>query len=136
MMTLAQLRTFCAVARLNSFSRAAERLHLTQPAVSAQVGALEEVLKAKLFDRVGKKISLSDAGNVALKAAEEILGRVEQLQQDLSDVRALKAGHIAIGASQVVGSTSFRSCSPSFAARCRASRWTCASSPRGASWTC
>lgn len=104
MMTLAQLRTFCAVAQLNSFSRAADQLHLTQPAVSAQVQALEEVLKAKLFDRVGKRISLNDAGVVALRAAEEILGRVASLQRELGDLKELKAGRIAIGASQVVGS--------------------------------
>jgi len=66
MMTLSQLRTFCTVARLNSFSRAAEKLHLTQPAVSAQVVALEEFLKTKLFDRFGKKISLSEAGRIVL----------------------------------------------------------------------
>ncbi len=103
-MTLAQLRTFCAVARLNSFSRAAEKLHLTQPAVSAQVVALEDALKVKLFDRVGKKISLSESGRVALAAAEEILERVARLQTELVDLRELRAGRVAIGASQVVGS--------------------------------
>ena len=103
-MTLAQLRTFCAVATLNSFSRAAEKLHLTQPAVSAQVVALEDALKVKLFDRVGKKISLSESGRVALAAAEEILGRVARLQTELIDLRELRAGRVAIGASQVVGS--------------------------------
>lgn len=104
MMTLAQLRTFSTVARLNSFSRAAEKLHLTQPAVSAQVLALEESLKTKLFDRVGKKISLSDSGRIVLRAAEEILDRVAALDRDLMDLRGLRAGHLAIGASQVVGS--------------------------------
>jgi DNA-binding transcriptional LysR family regulator len=102
-MTLSQLRTFCAVARLNSFSRAAEKLHLTQPAVSAQVLALEDFLKVKLFDRFGKKISLSESGHTVLKAAEEILDRVAALDRELADVRELRAGHVAIGASQVVG---------------------------------
>lgn len=104
MMTLAQLRTFCAVARLSSFSRAAEQLHLTQPAVSAQVQALEDVLKVKLFDRVGKRFSLNDAGLVVLRTAEDILQRVSALQRELSDLKALEAGHITIGASHVVGS--------------------------------
>jgi len=103
MMTLAQLRTFCTVARLNSFSRAAEKLHLTQPAVSAQVVALEDALKVKLFDRVGKKVSLSESGRTALAAAEEILERVSRLDQELADLRELKAGRVVIGASQVVG---------------------------------
>ena len=103
MMTLAQLRTFSTVARLNSFSRAAEKLHLTQPAVSAQVVALEDYLKVKLFDRVGKRISLSESGRIALAAAEEILERVAALDRQLSDLRELKAGRVTIGASQVVG---------------------------------
>jgi len=104
MMTLAQLRTFSTVARLNSFSRAAEKLHLTQPAVSAQVQALEEALKTRLFDRVGKKISLNDAGHVTLAAAEEILERTAALQRALAELAGLDAGRIAIGASQIVGS--------------------------------
>lgn len=102
-MTLSQLRTFCTVARLNSFSRAAEKLHLTQPAVSAQVVALEDYLKVKLFDRIGKKISLSEPGRLVLKAGEEILERVASLDRELADLLELKAGHVAIGASQVVG---------------------------------
>ncbi len=103
MMTLSQLRTFRAVAKANSFSRAAESLHLTQPAVSAQIVALEESLKVKLFDRFGKKISLSESGRIALKAAEEILDRVAHLQTELADLRELRAGRVTIGASQVVG---------------------------------
>jgi DNA-binding transcriptional LysR family regulator len=103
MMTLSQLRTFCSVARLNSFSRAAEKLHLTQPAVSAQVVALEDYLKVKLFDRIGKKISLSEPGRVVLEAAEEILERVAALDRELADLVELKAGRVTIGASQVVG---------------------------------
>lgn len=98
-MTLAQLRTFCAVARLNSFSKAAEKLHLTQPAVSAQVVALEEVLEVKVFDRMGKKIALSEAGRVTLVAAEEILERVSRLERELGDLRQLKSAHLSIGAS-------------------------------------
>jgi DNA-binding transcriptional LysR family regulator len=103
MMTLAQLRTFCTVARLNSFSRAAEELHLTQPAVSAQVFALEEFLKVKLFDRVGKRISLSEAGRAVLKGGEEILGRVGEMRRELDELSGLRAGTLAIGASQVIG---------------------------------
>jgi DNA-binding transcriptional LysR family regulator len=103
MMTLAQLRTFQTVARLNSFSRAAEELHLTQPAVSAQVDALETTLKVKLFDRIGKKITLAEAGYAALKAADEILNRVAELQRELADLSGLKGGALCIGASEVVG---------------------------------
>ncbi|MBM4131680.1 LysR family transcriptional regulator, partial [bacterium] len=59
MLTVAQLRTFRAVARLDSFSRAAAELHLTQPAVSAQIAALEKALGARLFDRVGRRVVLT-----------------------------------------------------------------------------
>jgi len=103
MMTLAQLRTFNAVARLNSFSRAAEELHLTQPAVSAQVAALEATLKVKLFDRIGKKFALSGPGHAVRKAAGDILGRVAEMQRELQDLAELAGGNLAIGASQVVG---------------------------------
>lgn len=102
-MTLTQLRTFCTVARLNSFSRAAEELHLTQPAVSAQVVALEDFLKVKLFDRVGKKISLSEAGRIVLKSGEEILERVATMRRDIDDLSGLRSGALAVGASQVIG---------------------------------
>lgn len=104
MLTLAQLKTFMTVARLNNFSRAAETLHLTQPAVSAQVQALEEALKVQLFERNGKKISLSPAGRVALAAAEDLTERLARLDRELADLRQSLSGHLVVGASQVVGS--------------------------------
>jgi DNA-binding transcriptional LysR family regulator len=103
MTTLSQLRTFQTVARLNSFSRAAEELHLTQPAVSAQIVALENTLKIKLFDRMGKKIALTEPGCVALSCAEDIHMRVGQMQRELEDLGELNAGTLHIGASLLVG---------------------------------
>jgi DNA-binding transcriptional LysR family regulator len=103
MMTFAQLRTFEAVARLNSFSRAAEELHLTQPAVSAQVVALENALKLKVFDRVGKTFTITEQGRVVLQCAQDIQGRVGQLQRELEDLSAMNRGTLRIGASHVVG---------------------------------
>lgn len=102
-MTLSQLRTFQAVARLNSFSRAAEELHLTQPAVSAQIVALENALKVKLFERMGKKIALTESGRVALSCAEDIRVRIGRMQRELEDLGELNAGSLHIGASLVVG---------------------------------
>ncbi len=104
MLTLAQLRTFTTVAHLNSFSRAAEVLHLTQPAVSAQIQALEEALKVQLFDRNGKQISLSGAGHIVLEAAEEVATRLARMGHELADLRHARAGHLTVGASQSVGS--------------------------------
>jgi len=103
MMTFAQLRTFEAVARLNNFSRAAEELHLTQPAVSAQVVALETALKLKLFDRVGKTFTITEQGRVVLQCAVDLHSRVKQMQRELEDLNQLNRGSLRIGASQVVG---------------------------------
>ncbi len=103
MMTFAQLRTFEAVARLNSFSKAANELSLTQPAISAQVVALEAALKVKLFDRVGKTFSITERGKVVLRCAEDLHRRVEQLHRELEDLNDLNKGTLRIGGSQVVG---------------------------------
>ena len=65
-MTLEQLRIFVGVAERLSMTRAAEALHLTQPAVSAAVAALEERHATRLFDRVGRGLALSEAGRVFL----------------------------------------------------------------------
>lgn len=103
MMTFSQLRTFEAVARLNSFSRAADELFLTQPAVSAQVVALENALKLKLFDRVGKTFTITESGKVVLRCAEDLHGRVQQMQTELDELSKLHRGSLRIGASHVVG---------------------------------
>lgn len=103
MMTLAQLRTFLIAARHMNFSRAAEELQLTQPAISAQISALETALKSQLFDRSGRKIALTDAGRVTLAAAEGILARVDQLESELADLMSPGVGSLRIGASHVVG---------------------------------
>jgi DNA-binding transcriptional LysR family regulator len=103
MMTLAQLRTFLTAARHMSFSRAAEELHLTQPAVSAQIVALENALKTKLFDRSGRRLLLTDAGKLALSAADDILRRIDQFEGELADLLTPGAGTLKIGASHVVG---------------------------------
>jgi len=102
-MTLSQLRTFQTVARLNNFSRAAEELQLTQPAVSAQIDALENALKLKLFERMGKKIALTEPGRVALSCAVDIHLRISQMQRELEDLGELNAGSLHVGASLVVG---------------------------------
>jgi DNA-binding transcriptional LysR family regulator len=101
--TLDQLRTFRAVARLQSFTRAAESLRLTQPAVSAQIVALEGRLKARLFDRIGKRIVLTEAGRIVLDGAEAILRQVAEMRQSLDDLEGLRRGTLTLGASLVVG---------------------------------
>jgi DNA-binding transcriptional LysR family regulator len=103
MLTMAQLRTFQAVARLRSFSRAALELNLTQPAVSAQIATLERTLGARFFDRLGRRVALTPSGEALLAATDEILARVDSLTQELRDLAGAQTGMLRIGASQVVG---------------------------------
>lgn len=78
-------------------------MFLTQPAISAQIAALEVSLKIKLFDRMGKKITLTESGHIALACAEDIGARLRQMQRELEDIGELNTGRLTIGASMVVG---------------------------------
>jgi DNA-binding transcriptional LysR family regulator len=95
-----QLQAFCAVVERRSFSRAAERLGVTQPAVSLQVRALEEKLGRKLLDRSGRRVEPTEAGTALYRAAQRMLAAEEQLLADVADdsAEALQ-GRLAIGAS-------------------------------------
>ena len=76
-MELRQLRYFVAVASTGSFSRAAERCHVSQPSLSQQIAKLEGGLKHRLFDRSGRQVHLTDAGRLLLERAEAILAAVD-----------------------------------------------------------
>jgi len=102
-MTLDQLRSFQAVARCGSFTRAAEETHLTQPAVSAQIVMLERDFDALLFDRIGKRVEITESGRVVLAAADDILRRVGQLTEEMRDLEGLERGRLRLGASLIVG---------------------------------
>jgi len=101
-MTLDQLRIFVAVAEALSMTRAAERLHLTQPAVSAAVAALEERHDARLFDRVGRRLELTEAGRLFLPEARAVLARTKVAERVLVDLSGLVRGEVRIAASQTV----------------------------------
>ncbi len=102
-MDTASLRAFLAVAKSQSFSHAATQLHLTQPAVSKRIAALESELRAKLFDRVGKKISLTEAGRALLPRAQHILDEVADSRRMLSNLSGRVAGRLSIGTSHHIG---------------------------------
>ncbi len=94
--TLRQLRIFEAVARHLSFTRAAEDLHLTQPAVSMQVKQLEEVAGLPLFEQVGKRIFLTEAGREMEVYARGVLATLEEARVVFDELRGLKRGHLHI----------------------------------------
>ncbi len=85
MLTLRKLKLFEAVARLGSYTRAAKELGVTQPAVSIQIKHLADDLGLSLFDRVGKKLLLSAAGDELLKASQDVLGRLRDMELNLAE---------------------------------------------------
>lgn len=103
-MTLEQLRIFVAAAELLSMTRAAERLRLSQPAVSAAIAALEERYAARLFDRVGRRLELTEAGRLFLPEAILVLEHSGRARQVLDDLSGLARGEVKIAASQTVAS--------------------------------
>ena len=101
-MTLEQLRIFVAVAQTLNMTRAAEALHLTQPAVSAAIAALEARHGLLLFDRVGRGLELSAAGHIFLPEARAVLAQAELAVVALDDLAGLRRGTLRLAASQTV----------------------------------
>ena len=97
------LQAFVAIAETGSFSAAAERLHLTQPAISKRIALLEEQLKASLFDRIGRQVALTQAGQVLLSKAKLILGEVAAAQRAIADLQGDIQGKLSIATSHHVG---------------------------------
>jgi len=102
-MTLEQLRIFVSVAEREHVTQAARDLNLTQSAVSAAVTALEERHDTKLFDRIGRRIALTQAGRLFLTEARAVLARAAAAETMLADLTGLKRGSLALAASQTVG---------------------------------
>ncbi len=96
-MELHQLRYFVAVAGTGSFSRAAERCHVSQPSLSQQIAKLEGGLQHRLFDRFGRHVALTDAGRMLLERAEAILAAVDDAERKLRDSDNLKGGQVTLG---------------------------------------
>ncbi|MBP0615577.1 LysR family transcriptional regulator [Jiella sp. KSK16Y-1] len=103
-MTLEQLRIFLAVAERQHVTRAAQMLNLTQSAVSAAVAALEARHVVTLFDRIGRRIELTEAGRAFVPEARAILDRVETASLMLQDLSERTSGRVRIAASQTVAS--------------------------------
>jgi len=101
-MTLEQLRIFVAVAEREHVTRAARALNLTQSAVSAAVSALEARYATQLFNRIGRRIELTQAGRQFLTEARAVLARASAAETALADLAGMKRGALAIAASQTV----------------------------------
>jgi len=95
-----QLETFLEVARLSSFSRAAERRFRTQPAISSQIRGLEEEVGAKLLDRSGGKVSLTASGKIFQKYSEETLEARKAILTAIAETERVPRGEIIVGANE------------------------------------
>lgn len=94
--TLRQLKVFEAVARHRSFSRAAEELHLTQPAVSTQVGKLVEHAGLPLFEQLGKRIHLTPAGEQLLLCSREIIQKFQEAEEAMAQFKGVSGGRLNV----------------------------------------
>jgi len=94
--TFRQLKIFEAVASHLSYTRASEALHLTQPAVSMQIKQLENTVGLPLFEQIGKKVFLTDAGNEFRRYSSAIDSQLEELEQVVDEIKGLKRGRLTI----------------------------------------
>lgn len=99
-MDLDQLHTFLEIVRLKSFSKAAQTVYRTQPAISAQVRQLEQELNTTLFDRLGTKIALTAAGKIFAEYAEKILDQRRQAQNSINELERQPRGELVIAANE------------------------------------
>ncbi len=104
-MDINNLRAFIEVADKRSFSRSAESLHLTQPAVSKRIAALESELSARLFDRVGRSVHLTEAGHVLLPSARQISAELDRIEEVICNLGKSVTGKLSIGTSPHIGVT-------------------------------
>lgn len=102
-MTLEQLRIFIAVAEREHMTLGARDLNLTQSATSAAIAALEARHATRLFNRIGRRIALTEAGRIFLDEARAVLARAEAAEAVLADLSGLRRGALAVAASQTVG---------------------------------
>jgi DNA-binding transcriptional LysR family regulator len=96
-MDVRQLRYFLAVAECRNFTRAAERVHVSQPSLSVQVAALEDELGVPLFDRLGRQVELTAAGTILREHAERIIRETEQAAQLIRELTGGVHGRLIVG---------------------------------------
>lgn len=102
-LTLRQLEVFEAVAHHLSYSRASENLHLTQPAVSMQIKQLEEAVGMPLFEQLGKKIYLTEAGQELQRYSRNILQQLDEAESVFEEMKGMRRGKLAISVASTAG---------------------------------
>ncbi len=97
------LEAFIAVVETGSFSRAAESIHLTQPAISKRIALLEEQLDCRLFDRIGRNVNLTEAGDALLPRAKNLLQELLNTRQHIRDLSGAVSGKLGLAISHHIG---------------------------------
>ncbi len=103
MIDLDGIKAFSIVAATRSFSVAAHQLHLTQPAVSKRIALLESQMGVRLFDRIGRTVTLTEAGNALEPRAKEILNSIEDTQRVISNLSGSVGGQLSLATSHHIG---------------------------------
>ena len=102
-MDIQSIQAFLAVSESGSFSRAADALFLTQPAISKRIQAMEQSLDTPLFDRIGKSVRLTEAGRALLPSCKRIIGEIEESRRIISNLRRTTSGVLHLATSHHVG---------------------------------
>jgi DNA-binding transcriptional LysR family regulator len=103
MINLDQLRVFQAVAQTGSFTRAADVVHLTQPGISKHIKQMEESFGTPLFDRSGRKATLTEAGAILFEATQGVMAIIDVAEQRIEDLKGLRGGRLRLGTSFPIG---------------------------------
>ena len=100
--TIRQLQVFEAVARQLSYTRAAEELHLTQPAVSMQIKQLESSVGLSLFEQLGKRVFMTQAGETMLRHAQTIMRHLGTAREEMDELKGVDSGRLRIAVASTV----------------------------------
>jgi DNA-binding transcriptional LysR family regulator len=103
MINLDQLRIFQAVAQSRSFTRAADLVHLTQPGISKHIKQMEAYFGVPLFDRSGKRVTLTEAGTLLFGATQEIMATINAAERRIDDLKGMRGGKLRLGTSFPIG---------------------------------